>query len=162
MQDFLVYWKESNSKYIEMIGGKAGYHGSRKFASLGVSKGDRLWVTTLKSNELYLVSKILVEQIVKDRKRAESILGTHDLIDMPEYALAAQPLSPVRRIRISDLARELRLKFNRKGRIEPQQFQSIRQLTSENANSYRTSGRPASKQTRSCRIGHSGAASLQR
>lgn len=61
MPDFLVYWKKSNSKYIEMIGGKAAYHGSRKFESFGVSKGDRLWVTTLKSNELYLVSKILVE-----------------------------------------------------------------------------------------------------
>jgi hypothetical protein len=133
MGDFLVYWKGSNSKYIQVIGGKAAYHGSSKFESLGVSKGDRLWVTTLKSDELYLVSKIFVEQIVKDRKRVESILGTHDLIDMPEYALAAQPHSPIRQIRISDLARELSLKFNCKGRIEPQQFRSPRQLTSENA-----------------------------
>ena len=133
MRDFLVYWKESNSRHIQVIGDKAAYQGSSKFESLRVSKGDRLWVTTLKSNELYLVSKILVEQIVNDRKRAASILGTDDLIDMPQYALAAQPHSPVRRIRISDLARELKLKFNRNGRIEPQQFQSIRQLSEETA-----------------------------
>jgi len=133
MRDFLVYWKESNSKFIQVVGDRAAYHGSSKFESLGVSKGDRLWVTTMKSGELYLVSKILVEQIVKDRKRAESILGTNDLIDMPQYALAEQPHSLVRRIRISDLASELRLTFNRNGRIEPQQFQSPRQLTAEEA-----------------------------
>jgi hypothetical protein len=52
MQNFPVYWKESNSKYIQVVGGKAAYHGSSKFESLGVSKSDRLWVVTLKSDEL--------------------------------------------------------------------------------------------------------------
>jgi hypothetical protein len=133
MSEFLVYWTKSNFKYIESMGKIAAYHGSSKFESFGVSKGDRLWVTTLDGNELYLVSKILIERLEKDRRRAEEILGTHDLIDMPLYALAAPPPSPVRRIPISDLVRELGLKFNAKAHIEPQQFRSIRRLTPANA-----------------------------
>ena len=133
MSEFRVYWTESNFKYITSIGSKAAYHGSREFVKLGVSKSDRLWVMTLKNNQLYLVSQIVVERVEKDRKIVEKALGAREVIDMPEYALAASPPFPVRRIPVTDLSRELGLKFNIKGRIEPQQFRSIRQLTPENA-----------------------------
>lgn len=136
---FLLYWREESvvahieSDYpLDVIASN----------QLGrVSSGDTIWLVTISSEgELILAGRMLVDKIT-DYKEAARIVSESQLWDADFYALPARgEAEPLDGINLEELAFELR--FNSRiadrfdaarGKINPQQIQTMRELTIESA-----------------------------
>ena len=141
-KDFLAYWKPSAVDAQVKVGGVQRYAASSQYRR--VAPGDTVWIVTVRDGRLHLVTRILVEQVT-DRVVAAAALGVpaEDLWDAKCHIVAESSTAvKVLDRDIHDLALELRfisssgndrLTLKENGKLTGQQFQALRQLTSESA-----------------------------
>ena len=139
-RQYLQYWRpdtvDANLEHdgenlVEHIAGNRLGH---------INRGDVVWVVTIRSGELRLIGRILVDAVV-DQAEAERRLGRADLWEATHHALVVPGTAePIRDDSIADLAGQLTFESAKssrltvvRGRVNPQQLQAIRRLTPEGA-----------------------------
>ena len=140
-KDYLSYWTpktvEQQPKPIVL-----DHAASEQYYRL--ERGDTVWIVTMKEKKLRLLGKIRVDAILS-QKEAERRLGTDDLWEASYHIFpAAGDDTRSSDLNISDYAERLRFAsvndrlILNDGQVNPQQLQSMRQLTPETALLLRT------------------------
>jgi hypothetical protein len=140
--DFLAYWKPSTVDAEVNAGGPLDHAASAQFAR--VRPGDSVWLVTIRSGRLLLVTSIAVGQVTS-RAGADRLPGISDddLLDAEHHIVAAE--GTAREIAESDiqhLASRLRfvsaisndrLTIAKDGTVSAQQLQTMRVLSPASA-----------------------------
>ena len=134
--DYFVYWKPKNVDHDLALGLPMDFARSNQFSK--ANSGDTFWIITVRNGDLKLLGKMKVEEVT-DRDDAAKKLGYDNLLEGELYALAKEGTAqPIRESSIMNLVDHI--KFDSKahrnsinrtadGKIEAQQFQSMRKLT---------------------------------
>lgn len=150
MAYFTHYWKGStfeSTKNDVPLGRNTGFldhTAGEQFKSRGVQRGDTVYAITFKSGELFVVGRLIVDQILGQRE-AQRLL-TYELWEASEHLIgdstklttmrfdAVVPDAKVAAIRFLDRdgARSAPAR-NRRGGIDPQTFRGVRQITEPTA-----------------------------
>jgi len=137
-KDFMLYWIPETAE-AELDGSKLlAYAGSEQFKR--VHEDDTLWIVTSFDGNLTLLGRLKVDRIVP-RSEAVEILQTDDVWEASLIALARPDAAePILEVDISDLAATLRFVSDRSdrlrvtdGRVNPNQLQTMRELTTASA-----------------------------
>lgn len=137
-REFLSYWKPDGLSFLQHTQWKACYLGSDQLAKRGIDPGDRIWITTMRSEYLNLIAPLVVGEIVEPQ-RAREIIGVAEVYKAKFYAIAKDPQT-VRQFSIDEFVDQLRFvgatdRLRRtNGRVDAQQLQTIRELTADSAN----------------------------
>jgi hypothetical protein len=136
---FLLYWRPETADAVLAGEGNCRYAASNQFVRL--RKGDVVWPVTCRKGSLNMVARVVVGEVV-GRAVAEERLGAADLWEAEWYALAeAGTEAAAREVGLGEVAGQLRFESAGKndrlvieeGRVNPQQLQTMRQLTDEAA-----------------------------
>ncbi len=137
---FLQLWKsdiaEGMLKTVDYLGHSASDQLYR------AQPGDTVWVVTVyKGGDAFLLGKLKVDEST-DKEGAKKLLETNDIFDRKYHVLSKpRKAEPLRKISLMDVVEDLRFvskaRRNRlkvtDGRVNAQQLQSMRELTSESA-----------------------------
>jgi hypothetical protein len=138
-RDFLAYWKPSTVDTQVETGGPQKHAASNQYGR--VSKGDTVWLVTVRDGRLRFVTRIVVGQVT-GQPRAASVLGCRpeDLWEAEYHILAApgtelqimdtdiQHLAPS--LRFESAGGHDRLILTDDGMVNAQQLQTMRVLSS--------------------------------
>lgn len=134
-----MYWTLTPEERRHLSEKRAYYVASAQLQK--VKPGDVLWLVNVYLNELLLIGRLQVETVVSDSEIAQELVeDTDDWIEADWYAIANRyHAEPMREVNITYLVDSLR--FNSpayrldtsEGRINPQQFRALRELTGESA-----------------------------
>lgn len=134
-----MYWTLTPEERRHLSERRAYYAASSQLQK--IKPGDVLWLVNVYLNELILVGRLQVETIVSDSEIAQELIADNDdWVEADWYAIANRyHAEPMREVNITHLAQNLR--FNSPtyrldlsdGRINPQQFRALRELTGESA-----------------------------
>lgn len=138
---FLHYWVPETAYRERQRGGLLEHIGSEQLSPRKVSRGDTIWIVTTAQGTLLLMGRVIVGEVVEGREAAIQRLGHDDLWDAQFTVFAergtAQPLNPVN---ITPVGGELVFQSRtaprltlRDGKVNAQQLQSMRLLTSASA-----------------------------
>ncbi len=132
------FWRDEAQKGW---GNKMDYVGGDQIRRRGVKPGDVLWIVAVEEGNLYLLSRVVVDEILST-KEAQKRLRTNDLWPGKDHVLADKRyLEPWLDEDITMLAPKLRfestvapqLDIGEDGKIDWNQLRTMRQLTSESA-----------------------------
>lgn len=141
-QDLLLYWSPKTADDVLRRENTLDHVASNQLKR--ASTGDVIWVVTVYDGELVLLGKLIVDATT-DRTGAIRRLGRNEVWgDMKCYAIAIRGKEePLRKISLRDKATKLgfiaskatntRLNIDHKGRVNPQQLQTMRILDSASA-----------------------------
>lgn len=141
-QDLLLYWSPKTADDVLKREDILDHVASNQLKR--ASAGDVIWVVTVYDGELVLLGKLIVDATT-DRAGAIRRLGRKEVWgDMKCYAVAIRGKEePLRKIPLGDKAKKLgfvaskatnmRLNIDHKGRVNPQQLQTMRILDSASA-----------------------------
>src|SRR5258706_12072176 len=101
-REFLAYWKPEGLDYLRYVQWKARYLGSNQLDKRGISPDDRIWITTLRSDQLNMVAPLVVGEIVGP-ERATELIGVTAVYRSKWYAIAARDPQTVRQFSIDEL-----------------------------------------------------------
>lgn len=134
---FTQYWR--NSTWDSCERSRLAHTASSQFRKRQVSPGDAIYVVTLRHGKLYVGARLVVK-VVLSRKAAQQELGTSDLWEASDHALALRATRFRDDIRVPDsVARALRfeggkaLAFREPRRIDSQALRGVRRLTTRSA-----------------------------
>jgi hypothetical protein len=134
MTDFLSYWMPATASRQLDLGGELFYAASNQYGR--IQADDRVYIVTAwPGGQLVLLGRILVGQKL-DRLAVAEILVAEELWEADWYILAQEGTAePISELDLSDIAAELRFEGENpqlnvaRGRIKPQQLQTMRRLT---------------------------------
>jgi hypothetical protein len=140
MRYWTSYWRENNWLVNEEYASLRGSGGS--FRKRGVSKGDSLYVVSLRAGQLLLGGRMTVDRIVT-RQEAQRILHRKNLYDAEDWAIAKDgsgtPLHHNRQL-APEVAKQLRflsgrpeLLFTNGSDLDRQTLRVPRELTNESS-----------------------------
>ena len=137
MKEFLAYWTEDNISLVRFVGGRAKYHGSRRFPK-DLAPGDRLWIVNVKAKKLRLLAPIEISSL-QSRNSIEKLLRTSNLYDAPQYVVAKSNGELIKEVDISSIVDRIivaskqraLIRNKRTGLIDPQQFRTILEITAQ-------------------------------
>lgn len=140
-KDYLSYW---TPKTVEQEPKPIVLNHAASDQYYRLERGDTVWIVTMKDKQLRLLGKIRVDAIT-NQKEAERRLGTDD-VWAARYHIFAAAGDDTRSfcLNISEHAERLRFEsvndrlILNDGQVNPQQLQSMRQLTPETALLLRT------------------------
>lgn len=145
MRYFTHYWANWWLTSPEKLGEVLDHTAGNQFQRRGVGPGDVIYVVTVQDGGLHFLGRFEVE-VVCSQKEAEERLGTTDLWEAADHAIAKLgTATPIRTDRIvpQKLVRELTLfgrdgrinqpKIRAGGRLDQQTFRGVRELTQESA-----------------------------
>ena len=140
-QDLMLYWKPDTAENILRGGGFLSSATSDQLYR--ASPGDTIWIVTVDDGELFLLNKLYVDETT-NRMGAVKKLGITGIWGDTEY-YAIAPVGkeePLKKISLSSIADKLTFqtrstssrKLNlSKGRVNPQQLQTMRILDASSA-----------------------------
>ena len=142
MSDFLAYWTPATADSQRLKGGTQDHAASAQYRR--VDRGDSVWLVTIRSGRLRLVTRIVVGHIT-DQKGAAKLLGVRpkDLWDAEYHILAVvgtaceiaerdiHHLAP--QLRFESTSGNDRLIFGENGEANAQQLQTMRKLSQVSA-----------------------------
>ena len=143
MADYLAYWKPAAVDHQQAQGGPQDHAASNQYRRLARRGGDTVWLVTVRSGRLRLVTRIEVGEVT-DQAGAAQRLGqpADDLWEATHHILAADGTAReiderdihhlVPRLRFESRAGNDRLALD-DGAVSGQQFQTMRELTRESA-----------------------------
>lgn len=85
MAEYLTYW--TSDPVNGELGMELRHAANNQFRARGVGPDDRVYVVNWKNGTLYLVGRMIVDQVV-DRAAAERIVGTTDLWPADDHVVA--------------------------------------------------------------------------
>jgi len=137
---YLAYWLPETAKMVRDRNGHNNlvHAASNQFAR--VRLGDTVWIVTQLDDDLRLLTRITVVRMT-DNDGARSYFQTDEIWDADHHIFAAEDeQAPLQEISLSDIVRDLRFISKKDrlivaddGTINPQQLQTMRQLTEESA-----------------------------
>jgi 5-methylcytosine-specific restriction enzyme A len=134
MRHFLQYWKVEQADRLN--GKPLDQAASAQYEKIGLSKGDVLWIVTIRNHGLRLLGRLLVDDVV-GQSEAEAILQQKNIYESPFHAIADRDtIHEVNEQNIQDLAEGIRfhshndrLVLESPNRVDGKQIQAIRELT---------------------------------
>jgi hypothetical protein len=138
MRHFLQYWKVDQAD--SLAGKLLDQAASAQYDKVGLTKGDVLWIVSIRNHRLRLFGRLTVDVVVGQRE-AERILQQTNLYEAPLHAIADRTtIVEIKEQDIQDLAENLRfnspndrLSLESPDRVDGKQIQSIRELTTASA-----------------------------
>jgi len=144
MSFFTHYWSgETFKRLAQTPGGDLDHTAGNQFN--GVMPGDTVYVISFFGGVLYVVGRMTVERVAT-REEAIAVLGTSDLWDAKQHVIAKQGTSSRERFDVpisqSDVwtiefidsnGAVVPPKRNRHGRVDPQTFRGVREITAPTA-----------------------------
>jgi len=145
-RDFVAYWEPKTvDAVLAMTGGRRDNHAaSNQFRRMKVSRGDTVWIVTVRKGRLQLVHRIVVGHVTTQRGAAK-VLGCRpsDLWDANAHIIAADGTDHVieekdihavaPRLRFQSASGKDRLAFKVDGSVSAQQLQTMRILEPSSA-----------------------------
>lgn len=133
----LLYWSPKTAIDISKRETKIDHAASDQFSR--VAAGDTLWIITVYDGELYLLNKLVVEEITNQLGAMKRLGAANVWGEKKYYALPHQnQIEPLKEISITSIADKLRfvsvseggekLTLTDKGKVNAQQLQTMRVL----------------------------------
>jgi hypothetical protein len=139
-RSFLQYWKFTQAEYDISLNSPLKHSGSAQFNR--VHPGDTVWLASVASDgQLFLVGRILVNAIVA-HSQAETLFQDEVIYPSSLHVIAEPGTEEMPRlVNLAAVAAELRFESSsgrsclqiEDGRVNPQQLQTMRLLTTESA-----------------------------
>lgn len=136
---FFMYWRPDTVDYVFDEPGRKLAHAAGE--QLGrVNAGDTVWVVTVRSGELSLVARLLVDEVT-DQAGAEKYYPEGGLWEASYHIIVAdKDVEEMRKVSLAEAVRDLRFVSDvndrltrRDGHVDPKQLQTMRLLTDESA-----------------------------
>lgn len=134
MRHFLQYWKVEQAD--RLAGKPLDQAASAQYEKIDLSKGDVLWIVTIRKRRLRLLGRLIVDVVV-GQSEAEAILQQKNIYPSPFHAIGDRgTIHEVHEQDVQDLAGRIRfnsandrLVLESPNRVDGKQIQSIRELT---------------------------------
>ena|GEM_PF-1176711 len=140
-KSFLLYWRPETLQALRETGGRVSYAASDKLNGR-VAVGDEVWVVTAMEGKLRLLAHLPVDAVL-DRAQTQARLPGENLWPASTYVIPPPAMeltlhevrllaADARKLRFISAGLE-RLTVAEGGRVNPQQLQTVRELSTESA-----------------------------
>jgi len=141
-QDLLLYWGPETADDVLSCERTLDHAASDQLWR--TSPGDTIWIVTVRDGELFLLSKLYVDEVT-NRMGAIKRLGVADVWGKKKHYAIARPnqIEPLKEVSITNIAEKLRFKATSKertkldlrsgGKVNAQQLQTMRILEESSA-----------------------------